>query len=117
MEIPTLETERLLLRPYSVDDFEAYAEMWADPDVVRFIGGKPLGREQSWSRLLRNSGHWQHMGFGFFAVVEKESGRLAGEAGFQELMRDITPSIEGSLEAGWGLVPSSQGWGYATEAM
>jgi RimJ/RimL family protein N-acetyltransferase len=115
--IPTIETERLLLRPYRLGDFEAYAEMWGDPDVVRFIGGKPFDREASWHRFLRKAGVWALMGFGFFAVEEKETGAFAGEAGFQELRRSIDPAIEGTLEAGWALTPNVQGWGYATEAM
>jgi RimJ/RimL family protein N-acetyltransferase len=115
--IPTLETERLILRPHVPADFDAYAEMWADQDVVRFIGGKPFDREMSWTRFLRNAGVWQHLGFGFFAIEEKETGRYAGEAGFHDLRRNIAPSIEGTLEAGWGLNPNVQGWGYATEAM
>lgn len=115
--IPTLETERLLLRPYEFGDFDHYVEMWADPDVVRFIGGKPFDREASWGRFVRHIGQWHYMGFGYFAIVEKETGALLGEAGFQEVRRIITPSIEGSLEAGWALLPTGQGWGYATEAM
>ena len=115
--IPTLETDRLLLRPYEFGDFDHYVEMWADPDVVRFIGGKPFDREASWGRFVRHVGQWHYMGFGYFAIIEKETGALLGEAGFQEVRRIITPSIEGSLEAGWALLPTGQGWGYATEAM
>ncbi len=115
--IPTLETERLILRPYRLEDFETYVEMWADPDVVRFIGGKSFDREASWSRFLRQAGVWQNLGFGFFAIEEKVTGRFVGEAGFHDLKRNIDPSIEGTLEAGWGLMPTGQGWGYATEAM
>ena len=116
--IPTIETERLLLRPHTLADFEAYAEMWADPDVVRFIGGgKPSDREASWARLIRHAGMWHHMGFGFFAIEEKATGHFVGEAGFHEVRRNIVPSIEGTLEAGWALNSAGQGWGYATEAM
>ena len=115
--IPTIETKRLILRPHRIDDFEAYVEMWADPDVVRFIGGKPFDREASWGRFMRQAGIWQVLGFGFFAIEEKETGRLAGEAGFAEFRRNLEPSIEGTLEAGWALNPNVQGWGYATEAM
>jgi len=115
--IPTLETERLRLRPYVPGDFDAYVEMWADPDVVRFIGGVPFTREQSWSRFVRHPGMWQVMGFGFFAIEEKATGQFVGEAGFHEVRRAITPSIEGTLEAGWALNTAGQGWGYATEAM
>src|SRR5690606_4264029 len=60
---------------------------------------------------------WQVLGFGFFAIEEKETGRLAGEAGFADFRRNLEPSIEGTLEAGWVLNPNVQGWGYATEAM
>ena len=74
MDIPTIETERLILRGYTPDDFDAFAAMWADPDVVHFIGGRSFTREQSWQRFLTRAGGWQHMGFGFFAVVEKASG-------------------------------------------
>lgn len=115
--IPVLETERLRLRPYGLSDFDDYAQMWADPDVVRFIGGKPFDREASWSRFVRQQGMWQLMGFGFFAIEEKATGNFLGEGGFHEVYRNITPSIEGTLEAGWGLNSAGQGWGYATEAM
>jgi RimJ/RimL family protein N-acetyltransferase len=115
--IPTLETERLLLRPHRLSDFESYVEMWADPDVVRFIGGQPYDRENTWSRFLRTAGGWHHLGFGFFAIEEKATGLLVGEAGFHELHRRLEPSIEGTLEAAWALMPTGQGWGYATEAM
>jgi RimJ/RimL family protein N-acetyltransferase len=115
--IPTLETERLRLRPYALSDFEPYVQMWSDPDVVRFIGGKPFEREASWSRFVRQQGMWTYMGFGFFAIEEKATGQFVGEAGFHEARRAITPSIEGTLEAGWALNTAGQGWGYATEAM
>jgi RimJ/RimL family protein N-acetyltransferase len=57
------------------------------------------------------------MGFGYWAVEEKASGEFIGELGFGEFMRDITPSIEGSLEAGWVLSPRYHGQGYAREAL
>lgn len=115
--IPTLTTERLTLRPYRDDDFDAFVAMWKEPDVVRFIGGKPFSREDSWTRFLRNVGMWQHHGFGFFAVEERASGSFVGEVGFQERKREITPSLEGTIETGWGFVPDVHGWGYATEAV
>jgi RimJ/RimL family protein N-acetyltransferase len=115
--IPTLETERLILRPHRLTDFGTYVEMWADPDVVRFIGGQPFDRESTWSRFLRTAGGWHYLGFGFFAIEEKATGLFVGEAGFHDLHRTLVPSIEDTLEAGWALMPTGQGWGYATEAM
>ncbi len=114
---PTLETARLRLRAHRADDFDAYARMWADPLVVRFIGGTPATREAAWTRFLRHAGLWQVLGFGFFAVDEKATGRFVGQVGFQELRREMVPSIEGTMEAGWALDPSAHGHGYAEEAM
>lgn len=115
--IPTLETERLVLRGHRPDDFEDHALMWSDPDVTRFIGGKPFPRDQAWIRFLRAAGMWQVMGFGFWAVVEKASGELLGEVGFHELRRDLEPSLEGTIEAGWAFRPMAHGKGFATEAV
>jgi len=64
MSAPTLRTERLILRPHGVQDFDDVAALWADPIVVKYIGGTPNSPEQSWARLLRYMGHWQAMGFG-----------------------------------------------------
>jgi RimJ/RimL family protein N-acetyltransferase len=114
---PVIETPRLLLRAHRPDDFDAYAALWADPAVTRFIGGQPLSRELSWSRLLRNAGYWPMLGFGFWAIEERASGNLIGELGFLELRRELTPSIEGTPEVGWALVPEAQGRGLASEAL
>ena len=115
--IPTLTTDRLLLRGHTLDDFDEFLELWKHRDIVRFIGGEMPTREQVWARLLRYAGLWHHLGFGFFAVQERQSGRLIGEVGFLDLHRDMTPMTEGTLEAGWGITPPMQGKGYATEAM
>ena len=117
VDIHTLTTERLILRPYRLEDFEPYASMWADPAVVRFIGGVPLSREAAWMRFLRQIGLWHHLGFGFFALEERASGALVGEAGFHDMRRAIIPSIEGTMEAGWALIGAMQGKGLAEEAM
>jgi RimJ/RimL family protein N-acetyltransferase len=116
-EIPTLETERLLLRPHRLDDFEACVAQYSDPAVVRHLGGVPFTREQSWIRFIRYAGLWHHVGFGYFAVEEKATGRFAGECGFIDLHRDMTPSLDGSMEAGWAFGVPFQGRGLAQEAL
>ena len=68
-------------------------------------------------RLLRNVGHWSLLGFGYWVVEEKASGRIVGEIGFSELKREIEPSFEGVPEAGWVLAPDAHGKGFATEAV
>ena len=117
LDIPTLETSRLRLRPYRLEDFDAYAAIWADPAVVRFVGGIPFTREASWPRFLRQSGLWHFLGFGSFMIEHKATGAVAGECGFHDLRRAIEPSIEGTMEAGWVLAAPMQGQGLAEEAM
>ncbi len=84
---------------------------------MRFITGVPSTREQSWSRMLRVAGMWHHMGFGFLAIVEKESGRFIGEAGFRRPAARWNPRSRGRMEVGWALMPSAHGRGFATEAL
>jgi RimJ/RimL family protein N-acetyltransferase len=96
--IPELETPRLRLRAFGHADFDAYAAMWKEAEVVRFIGGAPLTREAAWSRFLRQMGVWHYLGFGFFAIEDKATGAFIGEAGFHDLHRNILPSIEGTLD-------------------
>jgi len=110
-----LSTERLILRPYATTDFEDSAVMWGDPEVVRHMGGQPATREMSWSRTLRYIGHWSVYGYGFFAVRDVQ-GRFVGEVGVADFRRDIDPPIT-IPEAGWVIVPSAQGQGYASEAL
>jgi RimJ/RimL family protein N-acetyltransferase len=115
--IPVLETPRLRLRAHGPDDLEASYAMWSDPDVTRFIGGRPFSREEVWGRLLRYSGMWTFMGHGFWAVEERGTGLMIGDVGIMEARRDITPSFEGRPEVGWSLSPRVHGCGYATEAV
>lgn len=115
--IPILTTERLLLRGHRLDDFDEFLAIWKQKDLVRFIGGELPTREQVWARLLRYAGMWHHLGFGFFAVEERGSGKLIGEVGFLDLHRDMCPTTEGTLEMGWSITPPKQGKGYATEAV
>ena len=90
--------------------------MWGDADVVRYIGERPFTREESWGRLMRQVGHWQLFGFGFWVVREAQGEAYVGEVGFGDLRRNIEPSFEGFPEIGWALAPSAQRRGYATEA-
>ena len=116
MDIPKVETERLILRGHTLEDFPDYARMWADPVVTRFIGGVPLAEEEAWAKFMRIAGHWALLGHGFWAIEEKASGRRIGEAGLLSVRREIEPSFHGVPEIGWGLDPATHGKGYATEA-
>ena len=93
MKPPVLKTDRLILRPHRVEDFDVSAAMWADPDVVRYVTGAPSARPLSWGRLLRYIGHWQALGFGYWVVETRDDGRFLGEVGFADHRRDIEPSL------------------------
>jgi RimJ/RimL family protein N-acetyltransferase len=115
-EAPLIETERLRLRPFRADDLDPLAAMWADPDVVRFIGGNPLSREDTWRRSLAACGQWPYTGFGYWIVELKSDGRVVGQAGFADFKRDMEPDISGEPELGYVFHPSFHGQGIASEA-
>ncbi len=114
---PILETQRLILRPHVREDFPVSVALWGDPEVVRFIGGRPFTVTECWTRLLRYRGHWELLGYGYWAVEEKSSGHFVGEVGFADNKREMEPGLGDTPEAGWMIAPSAKGKGYATEAM
>ena len=117
MNAPTLETPRLILRAHVPKDFDFVAAMWAEPEVVRFIGeGVPLSRNDTWLKFLRFPGHWSLTGFGSWAIEEKASGTLIGEVGFIERNLPADNPLAGVPELGYAVVPSAAGKGYTTEA-
>lgn len=116
-DIPTIETDRLILRAHTLDDFEDCAAMWGDEAVTRHIGGQPFAPGDVWARLLRYTGHWAHLGYGFWAIEDRQSGKFAGECGFADFKRDLVPSLDGMPEIGWALAVWAQGRGVATEAI
>jgi RimJ/RimL family protein N-acetyltransferase len=105
-----LETERLVMRMWRESDFDEYAELCADPEVMRFLGGKAFDRTEAWRQMASMIGHWYLRGYGIWAVEEKESGRLAGRIGC------INPEGWPGFEVGWTLRREFWGKGYATEA-
>lgn len=110
--MPTLETERLILREWCVDDFEEFAAMMADPAVMQFLAGdgKPLPRWVAWRAMTDMAGHWTLRGFGMFAAIERSTGALVGRVGPWQ------PEGWPEIEIGWTLRPQYWGRGYATEA-
>ena len=106
----TLETERLVLRQFEEADLDAWAEVCADPAVMRFLGGKTWSRLETWRHIAATLGHWQMRGYGPWAVVRKDTRQLVGRVGF------INPEGWPGFELGWTLARSAWGNGYATEA-
>jgi RimJ/RimL family protein N-acetyltransferase len=106
---PTLTTQRLILRPPTQDDFPAYAQMMADGDHVRFIGGVQT-RATAWRMWATIAGSWSLLGFGMFSVIERDTGAWIGRVG------PWVPDGWPGNEVGWGLTRAATGKGYGIEA-
>jgi RimJ/RimL family protein N-acetyltransferase len=106
-----LETERLLLRPFRQADFEDYAVMCADREVMRYLSptGDPLSREDAWRQMAMFAGHWQLRGFGLWAAEERQTGRFVGRIGLHY------PEGWPDRELGWALCRQFWGQGLASE--
>ena len=111
-----IETDRLILTPPAVADYDDYRVMLADPEVMRFIGGIAAGREEAWNKLLRAIGHWTAFGYGLFTVRERADGAYVGEVGLAHFGRGLGERFDPFPEAAWVLSPGKAGRGYAAEA-
>lgn len=121
IKIPILETERLRLREFRLEDFKNFLAATRDPQVMRHISGKQQTEEEIWMRYLRGRGHWALFGFGNWVLIEKETGAFVGTGGLAYYKRQFEPSLTSPLrdmpEIGYVLAASAHGKGYATEAM
>ncbi len=107
-----IETERLALRTWRKEDKAPFAEMNADPEVMRYFP-KALDRAGSDALVEKIMGLMAENGFGLWAAEEKERGEFAGFIGFHPATfpARFTPCIE----IGWRLRRASWGKGLATE--
>nr|WP_295884783.1 GNAT family N-acetyltransferase [uncultured Devosia sp.] len=117
MAAPTLTTPRLVLRAHTQEDFAACCTLWTDPEVTRFIGGRPSTPEEVWRRIIGYAGMWQLKGYGYFLATSRASGAIVGEFGVADFHRDITPPLGETPEAGWVMLPQHHGQGLAYEAL
>ncbi|WP_145507310.1 GNAT family N-acetyltransferase [Yersinia alsatica] len=115
-QAPQLQTDRLILKQFTLDDFPALKASWDTPEMAKINGGENPSVEMVWTRLLRYIGHWHALGYGYWAVFEKATNRYVGSFGFQNAHRDCTPELK-YPEAGWSLISKARGKGYATEAL
>ena len=108
-----LETERLLLRPWKDSDYDTYARMSRDPDIVRFFPGI-LNRVESDAEVDYWRSSFKNEGWGFWALEEKTTKEFVGYTGLMHTLPEHP--FPRCVEIGWKLARSSWGKGYATEA-
>jgi RimJ/RimL family protein N-acetyltransferase len=109
MTIPTLTSERLILRPFREHDLDPFAQCCRDEDTMRYLGGT-LSREDAWRQMAMLLGHWQLRGYGMWALEERTTGAFVGRLGFHR------PEGWPGVEIGWMLKRESWGLGLAREA-
>jgi RimJ/RimL family protein N-acetyltransferase len=93
MKVPQIETERLLMRTYTIEDLKAVYVLITDPDVTRYFPEDySVKKEDVLASLPRRMEKWRKHGFGQLGVYEKASGKLIGYCGLQYL--DKTSEVE-----------------------
>ena len=108
VDVPQLETDRLILREIRPEDFEAYAAFYeSDRSALR---GGPLSRADAWAAFAAEIGHWVMRGYGFWSVDEKASGAHCGLVGL------YYPEGWPAPEVGWLVWAEHEGKGIAREA-
>lgn len=106
------QTERLIIREFQVSDIEALAQILAKPEVMQFSPSGILSYKQTAVKVQSFLDSYQKQGYGKWAVIYRESGRLIGYCGI------AVEEIEGKLENELGYRIDSEFWGQglATEA-
>jgi RimJ/RimL family protein N-acetyltransferase len=117
MTAPVLQTERLVLRQYRLEDFPFHAAIWADPRTTRHFAGYAYDEEMCWLRFQCNFGQWQLSGYGYWGIEDKQSQRYIGVAGFFQAKRAMEIPYREAPESGWVIAPDFQGRGLASEAL
>ena len=108
----TLTTDRLVLRPFTLDDAADYWPLVSLPDVLRYTGEQPVESVEKVRELLRARPlrDYSRHGYGRLACIEKSSGRLIGFSGLKYL-EDLD-----QVDIGYRFLPECWGKGYASES-
>ena len=106
--IPTLETERLRLRPLRFDDWPDYLAFLGSPRA-QFMGG-PHTSETAWSYFCNDVAQWQLFGHGALMFEDKSDASVLGQVAL------CKGPLFPELELGWFIYAGAEGQGYAGEA-
>ncbi len=112
--IPTLVTERLVLRPFVLGDLDELAAIHAEESFWWYPLRKGMTKEETGQFLERVLTRYESDGFGIEALVDRANGTMLGWAGLA--VPHFLPEILPAVEVGWRLVHAQWGKGLATEA-
>ena len=117
-----LETERLLLRHFTEADAESLLHMESEPDVLRYVGRKPLADVDAYRSKIQTvflPYYDKPGGYGTWAIIEKASEEFVGGCSLRPgTDADVATAMgygPDDVEVGYGLCKPSWGQGYATE--
>ncbi|MEM9740077.1 MAG: GNAT family N-acetyltransferase [Pseudomonadota bacterium] len=117
VQAPVLKTERLILRPHSVRDRQAFCTMWRDPVILKYTIIDARSPQDAWMTLHRQLGSWPLLGYGSWAIAWRETDQFIGDAGFMNAMRPSTPEKREVPEVGYALSRDWHGKGIMSEAL
>ena len=105
-----IETERLLIRKFTLDDLPKLIELRADPEVNKYLGGTRMQNPEAIEkRIPFYIDCYKKYGFGMCAMIWKESGEMIGWSGLQPLEET------GEIEVGYGMAKEFWGKGIGFE--
>lgn len=109
MQIPEINTDRLLLRAPQAEDFSTYRDFYADAESSAAYGG-PLPPHLAWRKLAADLGNWSLRGYGMWSLECRENAAMVGGCGI------VWPEGWPRSELTWWIIPSARRTGFALEA-
>jgi RimJ/RimL family protein N-acetyltransferase len=116
MDVPRLETRRLVLRAFEARDFEPYAQNFLNPDSNRFLPGAQKNRRTAFQSFTSALGQWALTGTGWWMLELRESRAPIGSVGAFYRESALGRLESSDLEVGWNVFRPHWRNGYATEA-
>jgi RimJ/RimL family protein N-acetyltransferase len=116
--VTALATARLNLVPFADEHLDGLHVLNSDPEVMRYISGRPETREETVAMVERVKARWTEFGYSWWSFIERDSGEIVGAGALQNLRRGATPAPDPAcpLEIGWRLRRDRWHRGLATEA-
>ena len=117
-----LHSERLILRPWTLDDVEAAFRMYGDPEVTRYLGGGACepnleSQRENLEKVIAKYVILGKEGYGFWAAEERSTGEVVAAALLKPLVisEGFEPEGQPEIEVGWHVAKAHWGRGIATE--